>query len=191
MKVQPATLMPLILVGLLTALTYWLYRTTESAEQAQKAAARHDPDFIVENFSVQRFDETGVMVNSVAADKMTHYPDDSSSDLINPEMHFYLSATPSKLTALGGRLINDGKEVHLQGDVRLFRPAGTAPAVLIRSETLTVFPDTDYAITKSPVVITQNRSIVHGSGLEYHGKEQVAVLFGRVNGTFIKKVDNP
>ena len=187
MRLSLSALMPLIFVGLLTGLTYWLDRTTAAEEHAKKAALRHDPDFIVDKFSVQRFDEKGVMINSTVADKMTHYPDDNSSDVINPELFFFRGDNPSKLTALTAHLINDGKEVRLKGNVRLFRPAGRTPAVLIQSETLTVFPDSEFATSSSPVTITQDSNVVHGSGLEYHGKERIAVLFGRVRGTFIQK----
>ena len=52
MRAAPASLLPLIFVGLLAGLTYWLDRTTATEEKAKKAAARHDPDFIVEQFTV-------------------------------------------------------------------------------------------------------------------------------------------
>lgn len=186
MKTAPAALLPLIFVGLLTGLTYWLDRTTAAEEQAKKAAARHDPDFIVDRFTVQRFDEKGSLVNSMAAEKMTHFPDDNSSDVIKPEMSFFRSSNPSRLTARTARLLQDGEEVHLQGDVRLMRPAGATPAVLIQSESLTVYPKTELAKSNSPVTITQGSSVVRGSGLEYNGKERVAVLHGRAKGTFNK-----
>lgn len=186
MKAAPASLLPLIFVGLLAGLTYWLDRTTATEEKARKAAARHDPDFIVEQFTVQRFDEKGAMVNSMVAEKMTHFPDDNSSDVISPQMNFYRGGNPSKLTARTARLLQDGEEVILNGDVRLSRPAGATPAVLIQTESLTVYPKTELAKSRVPVTIHHGTSIVQGSGVDYNGKDRIAVLYGRAKGTFNK-----
>ena len=54
MKNLGTTLFPLLLLGLLAALTFWLQRTTSFDDPMNRAKARHDPDSIIEHFTVQR-----------------------------------------------------------------------------------------------------------------------------------------
>lgn len=74
MRPSGAALLPLVIVGALAGLTFWLDKAASGQEQTARANKRHDPDFFVEKFNVQRYDATGQLINSLVADKMTHFP---------------------------------------------------------------------------------------------------------------------
>lgn len=188
MKSLGATLFPLLLLGLLAALTYWLERTANFDDLTNRAKARHDPDFIVEHFGIQRFDPKGDLQNTLTAEKMLHYPDDDTTEVSTPQLNYYREGRqPTHVTAQRAWLNHDGKEVHLIDDVRMVHEGapGTADTVL-RTSRLTVFPDDELAKGDTPVTITQGQTVVEGSGLEYKGRENVAVLKGRARGIFYR-----
>lgn len=186
MRPSGAALLPLVLVGVLAGLTFWLDKATSGQEQAARANKRHDPDFYVEKFNVQRYDATGQLINSLVADKMTHYPDDDTTDVINPDLNIYRDGHPMHITAKQAHMTQDGKEVTMKGNVRLLRPAGERPALLLETETMTAYSDDQRAHSNAPVKITQGSTVIHGGGVDYNGKSLVTQLFGGVRGTFIQ-----
>ena len=188
MKSIGATLFPLLLLGLLAALTYWLARTANFDESMKRAKARHDPDFVVEHFGIQRFNAAGELQNSLTAERMTHYPDNDSTEIASPVLDYYRpDQTPTRVTAQRAWLNHDGKEVRLMGKVRLVHQ-GTAevPDTVLETSRLTVFPDDELAQGNVPVTISRGKSVVVGSGVEYKGKENLAVLKGRARGIFYR-----
>jgi LPS export ABC transporter protein LptC len=71
--------------------------------------------------------------------------------------------------------------------VRLIKPATTdKPMTTMQTEALTVFPEEDIAQGKSRVTITQGKSVVSGDSIHYNGRTNIAVLGGRVKGTFYR-----
>ena len=71
---------------LLAGLTLWLERTSQP-ENVVSGKTRHDPDYIVNNFTIRRFDAQGKLFQTLSAKEMRHYPDDDSTeaDLPHPK----------------------------------------------------------------------------------------------------------
>ena len=78
MSLSSARLFPLLLMLTLALLTFWLERLTQE-EPAAPAPRRHDPDFIIEGFTLTEFGVDGKPVTTLSATKMTHYPDDGAT----------------------------------------------------------------------------------------------------------------
>ncbi len=187
MKAINATLFPLILVGLLAALTFWLERASNPDNPARKAAKRHDPDFIIGQINMRHFDERGTLKQALLADTMTHYPDDDSSLIAKPNLTYYLGSSSTHLAANTAQVSQDNKRVFLHGDVRLTKPPiDGRPATVLQTDTMTVFPDDDVAISNSHVTISQGQTVVSGNSINYNGKTSVSVLTGSVKGTFYR-----
>jgi lipopolysaccharide export system protein LptC len=186
MRTSGASLFPLALLGLLAALTFWLEQATQTSGGANDGKNRHDPDFIIDNFKLRRFDPEGTLQHSVVARRMLHYPDDESTDVVEPRMTYHRDPA-TLITADAANLDKDGKHVKLMGNVQIVRGSGTniGPTVIATSE-LNVTPDDEYAITDKPVTITRDASIVTGTGAEVNNKIHSAILFGRVHGTIYK-----
>lgn len=181
MKERAAAMLPLMLLIILAAATYWLNRVVQGDNP--RGPMRHDPDFIVDQFVVRRFDTTGRLQNTIVADQMKHFPDNDSTLVTKPHLTYH-QVPPTEVFALNGRIGADGKEVDLSGKVRIVRHgADGAAATVINTETLKVFPDEERGFSNSPVVITQGNSIMNGSGLEFDNRSSISVLRGRVSGT--------
>ncbi len=172
---------PLILLILLAAMTFWLNRLIQGDNP--KGPQRHDPDYIVERFKVTRFDTTGKLQHTIVADRMDHFPDDDTTVVATPHLTYH-QVPPTEVFARIALMSADGKEVDLVDNVRVVRHgAESAPATVMETRTLKVFPDDEKANTSQPVVITQGKSIINGTGLDLDNKTGITVLRGRVNGT--------
>ncbi|MBI3093851.1 MAG: LPS export ABC transporter periplasmic protein LptC [Rhodocyclales bacterium] len=182
MKDRGASLFPLAMLVLLAALTFWLNRLIQ--DDKPRGPQRHDPDYWVERFEVRRFDIDGQLQHTLVGDKLVHYPDDDTAIVTAPHIS-YRQQPPSEVSARVAYVGRDGKEIKLVDEVRVIRHgvADGAPATVLETRTLTVFPDDEKARTRDPVVITQGNSVMHGTGLELDNKSGITVLHGRVTGT--------
>ncbi|MCK9989488.1 MAG: LPS export ABC transporter periplasmic protein LptC [Rugosibacter sp.] len=185
MNSRPFTLAPLLIMALLAGLTYWLNQFILA--DGKPRAMRHDPDYIISNFNVRRFDSNGQLQHSLIADKMTHYPDDDTSIVVNPHLinHRQPQTDIFAQQALVGK---ESKEVDFINDVRVVRQGTAAKPIATVMETrlLKVFPDDETAYTLTPATITQGKSVVQGSHLEVNNKTGISVLHGRVTGTLYR-----
>jgi lipopolysaccharide export system protein LptC len=80
---------------------------------------------------------------------------------------------------------NDGREIDLVDNVRVIRhpSADASSPTVLDTRTLKVFPDDEKARTRDPVVITQGKSVIRGTGLDVDNRSGITVLHGRVTGT--------
>lgn len=183
-----AVAFPLALVALLAALTFWLEHAANPEDPVRKAQNRHDPDSVVDQINVRHFDAGGGLKQSLLADTLTHYPDDDSTWITKPRLTYFKDQRQrTQLLANTAQVSHDNKQVFLRGDVRLVKPSiGDIPATTMQTETLTVFPDEDIAHGNSRVTISRGKSIVSGDSIHYDGKTSIAILAGRVKGTFYR-----
>ena len=181
-----SALAPLTFMVLLAAVSLWLERSVQS-QIAPEKNTRHDPDFWAENFSIKKFGVDGVLQNTLNASKMTHFPDDDTTILSNPILRYH-QTPPVTIAATTGLLSQDGKEIALTGGAVVTRlGAKAAPPTQVETEVLNLFPDDQRAMSRSPVTITQGRSVIRGNGMEADNKTGISVLSGRVNGTIYHK----
>lgn len=178
--------LPLLLIGSLAGLTFWLQSVSDMPVGGRDGRLRHDPDFIVEGFSVRRFDSTGALQHTLVAQRMAHFPDDDSTRVDAPRVTFH-GAAPLQLGADTALVSQDAKEVRLDGNVRLLRSGNGSPDTLVATSTLTLFPDEETARTDAPVTITQGRSIVTGRGLTADNRVKIINLGGPVRGTIERR----
>lgn len=181
-------LYPVVMIGLLAALTLWLSRAMNFEPARQDGKLRHDPDYFVDKLNGKRFDGQGKLQYSLVADHMVHFADDESTELTNPRVLHLGRGTPLRITALRADLSKDGKVVTLKDDVRLVRePTRDKPQMTLTTTRLTVLPDDEFATTEAPVTITHGNSVVHGTGFEYNNITAVAVLKANVRGVLQPK----
>lgn len=181
--VSASGLFPILLLVALGALTLWLERATQLDNGQNNGKFRHDPDFMVENFTVRRFAADGMLQNTLTARKMVHFPDDDSTDVDAPRVLFNRGPQPVRLSSNTAWVSKDGKEVKLKGDVRYIRPGlNGAPETAIATAEMTLLPDDELAHSDVPVTITQGQTIVTGSGLDADNKAKLATLRGPVRG---------
>lgn len=184
MRFSAAPLLPLLLLALLAAGTFWLERASRMEESVSDGLQRHDPDFIIDNFTTRRYGLDGKLQHTLRARKLQHYPDDDSSDVTAPNVFYAQRTPPLYIDARRAWVGKEGEEIHLQEDVRMVRAAGiNNPELVMETAELWVYPDDEFARTSTPVSIFQGRSRMYGSGLEANSRTQQFVLLGRARGS--------
>ena len=177
---------PLLLLAALAALTFWLDRVVQPPARATDATTRHDPDYIVDNLSAVRTNESGNAAYTLAASRMVHYPDDDTTFLTQPRFVSYRSKqAPLTITASEGLVSSNGENVYFKNDVKVTRAAYAEHSEMVMTTTyLHVIPDDNIAKTDRPVTITDAATVVNAVGLELNGETRVLKLFSQVRGTY-------
>lgn len=186
MKRWPSQTFPLVLLGLLAALSFWLSYSADLPEPRRDGKQRHDPDTFVENFQVRKLGTDGSLQYRLTAPLMQHFPDDDSSLLSEPRLtHYRVDAPSMVLAGRNGHVSSGGETVFFWDDVVATRAATPEhPAMVARMPDLTIQPDAGTAFTDSPVEITQGTSWTRGVGMHLDNNASVLVLKSQVTGTY-------
>jgi lipopolysaccharide export system protein LptC len=186
---------PVLLLGSLAALTYWLDSQVQPPASRRDGSERHDPDIIIEGFRAVELDAQGRPKQIVAGKRAMHFADDQTTEVVEPMLSQTEADKPAfRITASKGKLSGDRKEVFFTGNVRAVRDAGpvrpgedaTGP-VTVTTEYLHVIPDKDIARTDKAVTIEEPRGIIRSVGLELDNKAKTLKLRSGVQGTLQPK----
>jgi lipopolysaccharide export system protein LptC len=181
-----ATWFPLLLLAALAGLTFWLDRIVQPPPAGRPAAARHDPDYIVEGMSALRMAPDGSVKHSLGARRLVHYPDDDSTHLENPRFVTYATRrAPVTITAKQALVSSEGENIYFHDDVRLSRaPFADKSELVVRTSYLHVLPDDNIARTDREVTITDASITVHAVGLELNNETRILKLLSSVRGVY-------
>lgn len=188
MKHWPSLSLPLVLLTVISAITFWLSQRAQIVEIPEASPPRHEADVIGENLTIRRYDEQGRIKYRLTTPHLTHFPDDDSSLLKEPVLISYRQdAEPITVTSLQAHVTSKGETVLLIDDVRINRPSGNnRPDLIARMPDLTVQPEAGLASTASPVEITQGESRVTGIGMHIDNNTSILTLDSQVRGIYLR-----
>ena len=178
---------PLLLIGVLAAVTFWLDRLVNTSGNGPWNVTRHDPDYTVDKLSSARLGGNGTVTYTLSAEKMMHYPDDDSTLLTAPQFDSYGGSAQVALTVTASEAVvsSNGDHVYFQDDVRVARAAHAGGSELVmRTAFLHVVPDRHIARTDRTVFITDATTTVSAVGLEMNSETRVIKLLSSVRGTY-------
>lgn len=178
-------LFPVVALGALAAVTLWLERISRPVEQSVPVAASSGPDMVIERFSVHRFDSAGRLQYELSARTMRHFPLDGRTDLDEPKLRFYGVDRTSHASATTGSVSTNGERVLLEGNVIVVREASAGkPQGEIRTEALTIWPDTEKVESAVPVSYREGTNTVTAATLSADNLRGNLQLGGGVKATF-------
>lgn len=182
-----SSLFPLLVLAMLAAFSFWLERTTRGESIGPSPKLRHDPDFWVDKLILRRYNLDGSIQHTLNAARLTHFPDDDSTQVTEPRIAYFRDDATTTMTARFALLDKEGKHVRLQDEVHVIRTEPQGTASVMDTNLLNVTPDDEYAQTDAPVTLTQGRSVMLGmGGMEVSNKTRIAVLNGPVTGTIYR-----
>jgi lipopolysaccharide export system protein LptC len=186
--VPTTRLFPLGLMLSLAALTFYLDRAVND-EETHPALRRHDPDYLVVNFTTTTYNRDGAAESVLSASKMVHYPDDDTTELVAPRVVTTKPAQPRMtVRADRGQLSRDGEDVFLYDNVVLDREAGAGrTAARLTTEFLHVVRDRSLVRTDRQVRIVEETRALSGKGMEYSNETQHFTLNADVRSSFLPK----
>lgn len=174
---RASSIFPLLVVAGLAAGSFWLEYVVNNERPSGVANRRHDPDAVVENFSIDRFDNSGRLQAKLSGKEMLHYPDDDSADIVAPRFDLLNPERPAHITATSARATEKATRIVMTGNVRGVRPArnGAAEQVLTTEE-LTVLTDDEIARSDQATIFTQGSRKVDAAGFEWNNVSGLLTL---------------
>jgi lipopolysaccharide export system protein LptC len=161
----------------LAGLTFWLMRAVEM-KQPEPDKARHDPDMIVENFTARQLGMDGGERYTMVAKKMTHFPDDDSTDV--DQVQFTAkekNQPPFVVTSARGKLTGKADEIFFLDKVQVVRePFETFQRLVGETTYFHVIPDLGIGKTDQPITLHEGKNTMTAAGMEMNNKTRVATL---------------
>jgi lipopolysaccharide export system protein LptC len=188
MRLSTTRIFPLALMLALALLTFYLERAVRD-EDTRPGQRRHDPDYVVSNFTTTTYNREGLPLSVLSAQTMVHYPDDDSTELVAPRVEQTKPDEPRiTVTANRGALSADGEEIFLYDNVVLVREANEAqPAARMTTSFLHVVRERSLVRTDREVTLVEDRRSLSGRGMEYNSESRQFNLHADVVGRFEPK----
>ena len=186
--------LPVLLMGLLAAGTWWLVKNTPVFDVARAPAApRHEPDYTMTRFSVQRFGPAAGLQARIEGDRMRHYPDDDTLEIDNVRIRAVTPDGRVTLASATRALANgDGSEVQLLGGAHVVREAAEKDQEIhFRGEFLHAFLTTERVRSHLPVTVTRGATQVRADAVEYDHLAGVIRFSGHMRGIFEPRTARP
>ncbi len=144
---------------------------TEQNEQPEDSSPRNDPDFYMLNASIRQFGGNGQLRHTLKAGRFTHFPLTDLTAMQMPGMTITVAGSaPWKITAREGRIINESKyreeAVELWDTVIAEKPGRNNKFISIRTDSLTVYPEREYAETNEKVRIDSETGSTTAAGMK-------------------------
>ena len=178
-------LLPIALMLLLGIMTLWMLLVIQAPLPAGAEPNRHDPDSIAENVNIARMDEHGYPQYHLSAQRMLHYPENDSMDLVAPRFTRKDESAVLTVIADKGVIKQELKEAFFYDNVELLRqPHAGSDRLQIRTQYMQVFMDQEIARTDRAVSIVNGASTLSGTGMEYQRKSGRLNLHSSVKGSF-------
>jgi lipopolysaccharide export system protein LptC len=184
-RLPTTRLFPLSLMLALAALTFYLDRTVNE-EDSHPSLRRHDPDYLIVNFTTTTYNRDGAAESMLSASRMVHFPDDDTTELTSPRVVQTKPAEPKMIVSADrGKLSRDGEDIYLYDNVVLEREAGAGQsAARLTTEYLQVVRDRSLIRTDREVKITEDKRALSGRGMEYNADTRHFTLNAEVRGRF-------
>ena len=201
-----ANYLPLLLMALLAIGSWWLLKNTPKQEGVDVLApAKHEPDYQMQNFELQRIGADGLLRVRIEGRALRHYPDTDTLEIDGISLRSY-GADGGLLLATANRAISnsDGSEVQLLGGVHVQRfdpavkgptkgpaksTANGAPKLEVRGEFLHAFTNTEILRSHLPVQINYAGGELKAQSFEYQYLTSRLSFGGRTQARFTAATD--
>jgi lipopolysaccharide export system protein LptC len=172
----------------LAACTWWLVKNTPLPDLGSAPTAlRHEPDYTMTQFLVQRFAANGTLQVQIEGDRLQHFPDTDTLEIDSPRIRAYGdNGRVTRATARHALANHDGTELQLSGDAHIVRqPSASDAAIEFRGELLQCFQNTERVRSTLPVQIIQGRTEVRAAAMDYDNRRQLLDLTGPVQAVLV------
>lgn len=180
-----STVFPILLLALLAGLTYWLDSAVQSPVALCDKPIVHSPDVTVDKLIATRMDVNGRIRDTLQAAKMTHYPDDDSTELELPRFVSFARDAPLAITSKRALVSSNGGNLYFRDEVRASRAAqGGKSALLVTTDYLHLLPDDNIAKSDRRVTISDTHMTIEAVGMELNSETRVLKLHAGVKGVY-------
>lgn len=125
------------------------------------------PDARMEDVIAVTMDKQGKPRMKIVTPKLTHYAQNDTTHFISPQLTLYRkSPQPWFITANFAKSMQGAEQVNFWDEVIIQHAADqNNPATIIKTSTLTVYPNKQTAETNDPIVMMQPNTTVKATGM--------------------------
>jgi lipopolysaccharide export system protein LptC len=184
--------LPLVLMALLAAGSWWLVKNTPLlGGPVEIAPPRHIPDYAMQHFELRRMGADGRLRLRVEGEAMRHFPDTDTVEIDGVRLRaFNADGSLTVATARRGIGNGDGSQMQLLGDVtvRSFdagTPESAIPRMVVRGDFLQAESDAQKLHSHLPVVVSYPGGEVQAPSFDYEHLRGTLHFGGPARGQFI------
>lgn len=171
-----------LLLLALAIFTLWLLLEDEPLEIPSSNGSRTS-DYSMTDFTITSMTDLGLPSELLSGKKMSHYPDDGSTEIDFPiALFFHPEKNTWVVTSDHGITYNDGEDILLTGNVVITQQENTD--LEFRSEKLNLNTRKETANTNQAVIIKTATSITHAVGMDATLAEGLVNLHTNVRGRY-------
>jgi len=178
----------ILLLSLLVGGSAWLLDRLEEDAPRVAAPQRHDPDWYMEDVTEHAMNAAGELERKLVAERMVHYPDDGSTELVRPRLELY-NGDPEPWHVVADRgWVSAGNEVILlYGEVEIWRNHQDGGRELeVLTTDLRVLPEQQYAETDNAATIRTRTTVTQAVGMRARFAASRLELLQRVTSRYEK-----
>lgn len=167
-----------LLLSVVAASLYWYGEPSNGIAPMGKSYQAYVPETIVEGFQQTTFSLQGIRQYHMEATQVTHYSEQTTTEMLQPVITFYEHDKPDKpmpetnddvtdwvAKANQGVIEEDGETVVLTGNVNIIKPQENQQTLSFITESLLIKPKQETATTDLPVTLKQAQHITTAKGL--------------------------
>jgi lipopolysaccharide export system protein LptC len=177
--------LPLLLMALLAAGTWWLVRNTPQAPGERAAAPpSQTPDYTMTGFAIVRFAPDGQVALRISGDVLRHYP--ATDRLEIDGVRIQATAPDGRTTDATARQAvanGDGSEIQLLGGAQVVSQLPGGQVLEVKGEFLHAFLRFERLRSHLPVQVRHGGTEARAGGLDYDNLQRQLTLNGPVRAT--------
>ncbi len=192
------TYLPLLILALLAGFSWWLVKNTPLPDDVSAGRVlRHEPDYQMQGFELQRFKADGTLALQVRGREMRHFPDTDTLEIDGIELRALgKDGTLTTAQALQALSNGDASEIRLQGDVQVRRYAQAqaeqqAPQLEISGEFLQLNPLLEQMRSHLPVTLQAGQGRFSVQSFEYDKLSGQLQFHGRSTASYPPRHQRP
>jgi len=185
-----STIFVLLLILIITFITYWLKIEVEKELLIKNSKNGSGPTFYLKKFDSVQTKKNGDIKFTISAKNMKDFDYAEYAILSKPHFTRFKNSSPySYIKSNTGKVISGGDEYLFSDNVILTRVATKKKKEMkLFTDQLDILPKMDIILTKKPVKIIQEPNIeIYGIGMKYDNKEGIVKLLSNVKVHY----DNP
>lgn len=170
------------LVGFVAVFSWWLL-STEQKKQAAIIDDDHFIDMFINNFTLTSTDKSGNTEFTLKADRLEHYNDEDTSQIINPAITFPQRGGYWLISADYGEVDDEQTFINLHDNVTM-KQIGLDKAFEIKTQAMTINTKSIVIESDQTVSIYAGSLTLKSDGMYFNGKDKQLKLLSNVSGVY-------
>lgn len=165
-------------------LSWWIGTLFQAPTPTSLRETPSAPDSFMEQVTSIQMDQNGQPLRRLEAERMTHFPDDQRTDMVNPLLTLHRQDGDLwTIRSRQGTVDDAGEQVLMNGDVLIEHPDTESPLQLSTTE-LRILTAEEYAETAAAVRITRPGAQIDAVGMQAYLKTERVELLNQVRSRY-------